>query len=157
MTDKPVLFKSGIPSSFYIAPILLRCPVTGRLTVFDSNERYFHVSKIPLSDLDDREAIVIAQRIRTASSSQEAKRLGREIPLDAAAIKLWDEQYAPIAMLTCNLAKFRRHPHCREWLMDTGTREIIEHRPDPRWGDNMNGTGRNQLGKILMLVRDVLR
>lgn len=158
MSDKPVLFKSGIPSSFYEAPIIMRCPATGKRVVFDSNERYFHVAKIPLSVLDIEEAAKMARLIRLATSSREAKDLGRNaIPLTPQGIKLWDEQYAPVAMLSCNLAKFRRHAHCRTWLMDTGTREIVEHRPDARWGDDLDGSGRNLLGKILMLVRDVLR
>lgn len=153
----PVLFSGGKPSNFYVAPIIMKCPVISKALMFDSNERYFHVCKIPLSDLTSEAAVAMARRIRTAPSSQEAKRLGRALPLRQMAVTMWDEQCAIVAMLTCNLAKYRRHEDCREWLLSTGDRQLIEHRPDKVWGDNMNGTGKNLLGKTLMLVRDVLR
>jgi ribA/ribD-fused uncharacterized protein len=56
------------------------------------------------------------------------------------------------------LAKFSQHPDLKQLLLDTGDAIIIEHtKNDNYWGDGGDGTGRNQLGKTLMRVRDTLR
>ncbi len=56
------------------------------------------------------------------------------------------------------LAKFSQHSDLKQLLLDTGDAIIIEHtKNDNYWGDGGDGTGRNQLGKTLMRVRDTLR
>ena len=56
------------------------------------------------------------------------------------------------------MAKFTQHAKLRELLLGTGDAEIIEHtRNDSYWADGGDGTGRNQLGKILMQVREEMR
>jgi len=56
------------------------------------------------------------------------------------------------------LRKFSVHPELREILLSTGQEEIIENAPhDYYWGCGKTGTGRNQLGIILMEVRQQLR
>lgn len=56
------------------------------------------------------------------------------------------------------LAKFSQHPDLKQLLLDSGDAIIIEHtKNDNYWGDGGDGTGRNQLGKTLMRVRDTLR
>ena len=41
-------------------------------------------------------------------------------------------------------------------LLSTGNQVLIEHSNDRYWGDGLDGTGQNKLGKILMEVRDKL-
>ena len=56
------------------------------------------------------------------------------------------------------LAKFSQHPDLKQLLLSTGDAIIIEHtKNDNYWGDGGDGTGRNQLGKTLMRVRDTLK
>jgi len=56
------------------------------------------------------------------------------------------------------LAKFSQHQDLKQLLLDTGEAEIVEHtKNDNYWGDGGDGTGRNQLGKTLMRVREALR
>lgn len=69
------------------------------------------------------------------------------------------------------LAKFSYRPNkdLRQSLLDTGNRSLIEASPwDTYWGcgwseamfhasPNKNYPGRNELGKILMEVRDIIR
>jgi ribA/ribD-fused uncharacterized protein len=56
------------------------------------------------------------------------------------------------------LAKFTQHPELQEILLATGDRKIFEHTAtDDFWGDGGDGSGRNQLGQILMRVRAELR
>jgi len=45
----------------------------------------------------------------------------------------------------------------RETLLATGDSTIVEHtKNDAYWGDGGDGTGKNRLGEILMLVRELL-
>ena len=54
------------------------------------------------------------------------------------------------------LKKFETHPDLRAALLATG--ELMEDAPDDYcWGRGADGTGANNLGKILMEVRSLLR
>jgi ribA/ribD-fused uncharacterized protein len=55
-------------------------------------------------------------------------------------------------------AKFRQHDELRLRLLETGDAKLIEHTDnDVFWGDGGDGSGRNELGRILMAVREALR
>lgn len=55
-------------------------------------------------------------------------------------------------------AKVAQNQDVREMLLATGTKQIIENSPvDAFWGCGENGDGRNQMGKILMSIRDKLQ
>jgi ribA/ribD-fused uncharacterized protein len=55
-------------------------------------------------------------------------------------------------------AKFRQHDELRTLLLDTGDARLVEHTDnDDFWGDGGDGSGRNELGRILMAVREALR
>lgn len=159
VSREPYLFNKGILSSFYY-PCEIELPnpvqVMKGNDVFLSNEHYFHCCKVGVVNHIEY-AIETYREIRDASTPQAAKRLGREVPMDEEDIEFWDMQAAPVAMLEANLAKFTTHEHCREFLVKTGRRPLVEHRPDPIWGDNMDGTGLNLLGKILEVVRERVR
>lgn len=61
-------------------------------------------------------------------------------------------------MLWVLQSKFRADKHCREVLLSTGDRPLIEASPiDDFWGEGKNGRGENHLGRLLMVVRDELR
>jgi predicted NAD-dependent protein-ADP-ribosyltransferase YbiA (DUF1768 family) len=56
------------------------------------------------------------------------------------------------------LAKFQQHELLRELLLGTGDQAIVEDAmADPYWGWGPSKVGQNKLGRILMLVRDILR
>ncbi len=80
----------------------------------------------------------------------EAKRMGRHVKLR----KDW-EQVKDGIMLDIVREKFRQNLHLKQKLLSTGTQELIEGNTwnDTYWGV-CNGRGRNQLGKILMKVRE---
>lgn len=55
-------------------------------------------------------------------------------------------------------AKAAQNEDVREMLLKTGTKRIVENSPwDDFWGIGPNGDGQNQVGKILMQVRDELK
>lgn len=149
---KPILFSSGKPSNFYMgAPITMWCPLVDTWVNYHANEYYFHCAKT--FGCNAGNMLKKHNEILAAPNCRAAKHLGHTVPLSPEEVHLWDNRVALEAMLACNLAKYQTHADCREWLLSTGTATLIEHRPDPIWGDNMDGTGKNLLGHILMLVR----
>jgi hypothetical protein len=56
------------------------------------------------------------------------------------------------------LTKFLTHPNIQAILLDTGDELIVEDSPtDYYWGCGQDKTGQNQLGQILMKVRQEIR
>lgn len=95
------------------------------------------------------------ERIRAASSPKQAAELGRsrKMPLRPDWEKVKDA-----VMLKAVQRKFELHAEIRAILLSTGEEELIENAPgDYYWGCGADGTGRNQLGKTLMVVRATLR
>lgn len=61
-------------------------------------------------------------------------------------------------MLRALRAKFAQHPEIAHTLLATRDARLIEHRARDRyWGDGGDGSGRNQLGVLLMQIREELR
>jgi hypothetical protein len=150
--NAPVLFDRGPLSNFHQSPTLLPCPYTGTLREFATTEHYFQAAKAAayFKALNDLRGYL---QIALAPTAATAKRLARKVPLSPEALAAWNHGGSFAAMLAACQAKFRQHRDLREYLVATGTRLLIEHRPDPIWGDNLNGTGRNLLGLVLMIVR----
>ncbi len=108
--------------------------------------------------------------VRQAATPYEAKSRGRKV----AKRPDWDQVRKPW-MLEIQLLKYTQHLDLRELLIATGNVTLIEGnawRDDfwgcvpvasrrsgallPAWGDHQEWTGRNWLGRILMMTRDVL-
>lgn len=86
-----------------------------------------------------------------AKGAAEAARIGRDRqrPLRSD----W-EQAKDGVMLEVVRAKFSQHEDLKVLLFGTGDAELIEHTEKDRyWGNGLDGTGKNKLGKILMQVR----
>ncbi len=88
--------------------------------------------------------------IKTATSPGYAKRLGRGTPLRTD----WEDIKVPVMRYLVK-EKFFNHRHLARKLLSTGDEELREgnHWGDVFWGV-CNGVGENQLGKILMQVRE---
>lgn len=86
----------------------------------------------------------------TIMNPREAKRAGRHELLRIG----WDKLKYGIMYEVC-LAKFRQNRDLLEKLMATGDAELIEgnYWGDTYWG-KCNGVGQNNLGKILMQIRE---
>lgn len=93
--------------------------------------------------------------IQTAATPDDAARLGRDqtrvLRSDWDQVK-WSIMYGAV------WAKFQTHRDLATVLLNTADQEIIEDSPrDYYWGCGADRTGQNQLGKILMQIRDRLR
>jgi len=112
---------------------------------FPTVEHAFQAAKT----LDFPDRVTISQ----LDSPGKAKRIGRQVALRPD----WEEIKEQI-MLELIILKFVTHRRLKEQLLATGTAELIEGNSwgDTHWGV-CKGVGRNELGKILMLVRDQLK
>ncbi|KAG8902385.1 hypothetical protein FRC00_010306 [Tulasnella sp. 408] len=99
----------------------------------------------------------IAERIRTISNdprvaSEEGNRNSSAVRSD------WREKEIEIMEEVLEL-KFTQHQKLRRLLLDTGERYLIFNsgKYDDFWGNGADGKGRNELGKALMRLREMLR
>lgn len=81
----------------------------------------------------------------------EVKRLGRKLEIRSD----WEKVKLSI-MRSIVQAKFNQNPELMTMLRDTRPSELVEGNTwgDRFWGQSPLGNGRNELGKILMSVRD---
>lgn len=95
-------------------------------------------------------------RIRNLPTPGATKRAGKLVTLRPD----WEEVKVSI-MLEIVLAKFTQNPALRDRLLSTGDAHLEEGNTwnDRCWGvcPPRSGNGRNELGKILMDVREALR
>ena len=122
-------------------------PVELKGKTWPTSEHYFQAQKF--AGTPDEE------EVRQAKSPRIAARMGRsrQRPLR----KDWEAVKDSI-MHEAVLAKFTQHADLREILLGTGDAQIAEHtEKDKYWGDGGDGSGKNQLGQILMRVRQELR
>lgn len=132
----------GCFSNFAAYPIKLK----GK--VWPTSEHYFQAQKFP--DLVDYQ-----EKIRLDKSPTIAARLGRsrkvKIRPDWEAVKESIMQEALVA-------KFTQYVELKEILLATGNATLIEHTTnDSYWGDGGDGSGKNRLGHLLMIIREELR
>ena len=125
-------------SNFY------ECPVTYNRLTYQNAEAAFHAQKTFNLGI---------QKEFTTLNPSEAKKLGRAIPLRED----WEEIKVE-HMKAIVLCKFEQNPNLKEQLLATYPHELIEGNwwHDTFWGV-CNGVGQNNLGKILMELRDCFR
>lgn len=117
-------------------------------TVFSTSEHAYQAAKAD-------EEPELYERIAATTDPDEAKHLGRQASLS----ENWDEQKRYV-MLEIVTAKFAQNPTCRDKLLNTNERTIVELNSwdDTYWGADIDtGKGTNMLGRILMGVRSSLR
>lgn len=94
---------------------------------------------------------VFAERVRTAATPDEAKRLGRDP--ECVLRPDWDTWKIEV-MRRAIAAKFGQHPDLAGLLVATGEARLIENSmKDYFWGIGADGTGRSMLGELLMELR----
>ena len=134
--------------------------------VVPTTEHYYQAMKT--LDPDEREAIL------NAPTPGKARRLGNKCTLrddwdsvvgTEALHKLFSDDNGIVVesvkdhlMCTALTCKFTQHPDLRDALLLTGSEELVEDSPtDHYWGIGRDGTGKNKLGRMLMLIRNSLR
>ncbi|MDX2092821.1 MAG: NADAR family protein [Kofleriaceae bacterium] len=118
-------------------------PITLKGKRWPTSEHFFQAQKF--ASASDQE------EIRNANSPMIAARMGRDrkrkLRRDWESVKVG-------VMREAVEAKFREHDDLRALLLSTGDAKLVEHtETDDYWGDGGDGSGRNELGRILMAVR----
>lgn len=128
----------GFLGNFYRSPMIL----DGKL--WPTAEHYYQAQKFP-HDPAKQEAIRLTPR------PGDAKRLAWE---SAAGFRPdWDAIRGDV-MLRANRAKYQQNPDLAAQMLATGRTPIAEHvKADPYWDDQLDGSGQNRLGEILMQIR----
>lgn len=131
----------GCFSNFSPHPVRLK----GKL--WPTTEHFFQAQKFAGTEHEEE--------IRQVKSPTVAARMGRshKRPLRKDWEKVKDQ-----VMLEAVRAKFSQHDDLRAILVGTGESKVVEHTErDSYWGDGGDGSGKNRLGQILMVVREELR
>lgn len=136
---------------------------------YNRDEPYYEFTNFWVCNirLDDRnwsttEHYFQAQKFQGRWLAEEAIRLA-PTPRDAFDIARrydqlkradWEDVKDDVMHRAVN-AKFQQNKDLRLMLLRTGSAPLVEHtRNDNYWGDGLDGTGKNMLGKLLMLVRE---
>jgi N-glycosidase YbiA len=115
--------------------------------VWPTVEHYFQAMKFEGTPYVDR-----ILKMRLAGDAAKFGR-SRDLPLRED----WEHVKNTI-MFKAVLAKFTQHDEARAILLGTGDAIIVERtHNDSYWADGGDGTGRNMLGHILMMVRHTIR
>jgi len=122
-------------------------PIKLRGKRWPTSEHFFQAQKF--ADTRDQE------EIRAVSSPMIAARMGRDRKRKLR--RDWERVKIGI-MREAVEAKFTQHNELRELLLATRDAKLVEHTDnDDFWGDGGDGSGRNELGRVLMAVRESLR
>lgn len=119
--------------------------------VWKTTEHYFQAQKF--SGVKDGQKHM--NDVYLAKTPGRAARIGRDRqrPLRRDWESVKDE-----VMYRAVYAKFTQNEELKEILLGTGDAVLVEHtEKDSYWGDGGDGSGRNQLGKTLMRVRDEIK
>lgn len=122
-------------------------PVEENGIIYKTTEHYFQSKKF--KDKENINAVISAPTAHLAA--QVGRDRTRPLRVDWEIIK-------DSVMYDALVLKAKQHPQFKKKLIESGEREIIEDSPyDSYWGCGKDGNGRNQLGKLLMKLRDQLK
>lgn len=130
----------GFLSNFY------RCSIYDDGMVWNSSEQLYQASKTTEHDL--------RVLINKTHNLYDVVKIGRSrgFPLRGD----WEDIKVSV-MYEILLKKFTQNPNLASKLLKTGDHDIVEKSPkDYFWGIGAEGTGKNVLGKLLVLVRKEL-
>ncbi len=116
---------------------------------WQTSEHYFQAQKFVETDPK------WFDKIREVKTPKDAAKMGRD---RTHPLRQDWEQVKDEIMHRAVFCKFSTRSELREILLATGDEAIVENAPgDYYWGCGKDGSGKNKLGQILMVVRESLR
>ena len=120
--------------------------------VYNHVEGYYQSRKF--IGIDD----TAAKHIRSIVSPMACKKAGNSYIMSKDRKEEWEKGVRIIVMRQAVYTKFITNSELSKKLLDTQDILLIENSPnDSYWGGGKDGKGENELGKILMEVRQLLR
>lgn len=112
-----------------------------------TSEHYFQSKKF--------ESTIYEQKVMKLASPSQAAKMGRDRSLPLR--KDWEKIKIEI-MRNAIYMKFSQNKKIRDILLSTNNAILVEHtKNDTFWADGGDGKGKNQLGILLMELREKLR
>lgn len=137
-------------SNFAERPFVVKGTTIGEGTYtnfsFPTVEHAFQAAKVSYADISDVDREEWVEKIRTAKTPAEAKRLGGQIP--GLNLKEWD-MYSSGIMKDLLRASFVQNPQALQKLLSTGNATLTHIQDRGKWG--------TEFPRILMEVREELR
>lgn len=147
VTEKGVIHFYSVHAEYGEFSNFAPYPIKLRGKVWPTSEHYFQAQKF--------EATAEQDQIRKAKTPMIAAQWGRDRKRKLR--RDWERVKVGV-MREAVEAKFRQHEELTALLLETGDAVLVEHTEnDEFWGDGGDGSGRNELGRVLMAVRDQLR
>ncbi|KAG9291257.1 hypothetical protein G9A89_021759 [Geosiphon pyriformis] len=146
--------KAALPDNIFDGdmaqnPNTTRHPYYSQEKLWPTSEHLFQAMKFKDTNPD------VSERIRRCRSARDALNMARRH--QEFVDPKWQERNVD-AMLWVVKQKFCQHPALGQGLLETGDHHLVEHTEmDKFWGDGGDGNGKNNLGKVLMKVRELLR
>jgi ribA/ribD-fused uncharacterized protein len=127
------------------------CPVPYNGVTYPSSENAFQAAKVDTQIIPELKEWYQQQFLKATPG--QAKRLGLKVPMR----KDWETAKFQV-MEEVLRSKFTNNPELKEKLLSTGMGYLEETNNwhDTTWGV-CNGVGENNLGKLLMKIREELR
>lgn len=120
-------------------------PVTTELGTFPTSEAAYQAYKDPTNN-------EYIEKQKNAKSPAMSKYIGKHCKLRDD----WDNCKIHIMYNVLSL-KIKQNPDVKHNLINTGLRPLIEHtRNNYFWGDGGDGSGKNNIGKLLCKIRNKL-
>lgn len=142
---------------FYFLSNMYDSPFVWNRIEWQNAEQAFQAAKLLFFGDEKNDDILEEMSSFSRMSAKEAKIAGRRIDLTEDMLREWDRIKTHI-MREIVFNKFAYNDELKSKLIDTGNRKLIEGNT---WGDDFwgvsNGSGRNELGKILMEARDFFK
>lgn len=139
--DNTIKFYSKSKNDYQFLSNFYPTPITYNDLTYKNAEAAFQAQKEPARVIEF-----------TNLSGPEAKKLGRQVNLP----KDWNNRRLSV-MKAILKAKFDQNQELKDRLISTGSMQLIETYPsnsDLFWGQDINGKGENNLGKLLMELRN---
>lgn len=134
-------------TNFYESPIVLKN------TRWPTSEHFFQSQKFASND---KYLTLHEENVRRLPTPRDAFEYVRKNSWFVGSQE-WEKKKNDV-MYRAVKAKFTQNANLTILLLGTGDKQLVEHTSnDKYWGDGGDGTGLNQLGKILMKVRSEIR
>ena len=148
-SSEPIIYFYNKDEKYYEFTNFFPSPIELDGKLWPTTEHYFQAQKFVGTPL--------VEIIRQKKYPRDVFEFAQKPDIASQCRKDWKEVKVQV-MKKALVAKFTQHDDLCQLLIGTGKRTLVERSPyDTFWGDGGNGSGKNQLGKLLMEVREELK
>ncbi|CAI5969373.1 unnamed protein product [Closterium sp. NIES-64] len=153
----PIRLPLVLPLSLPSSPYANAAAAEEEVVLWQTVEHFYQAQKFTFS-LYEYDAALAVREIREAETPEEAARIGRALERKRPDLLRPNWQEEKLAVMRAALRKkFTTYPHLKELLLSTGDSPLVEASThDFFWGSGWTRRGKNNLGVLLMRLRNEL-